>query len=360
MQRHLGRLSLHHCRLWQHGEWLCLCHWLDWRFRLSGCIHASPKAQDWWSCGRLPSSRFLRSLGNYRSRAIWLGKGLWPLPWLEWIWLHGEWRWILPEWHWWQCNCSPSDHGLSDRGLVRFFRSIGLFRAEEDWFAPIQWPCGRGRHRFSSSLSTKGLCFGSRLSFTIQSLLDDDVGKHISRMRRRLFRNALEKWSFLWKEGLQCVTSHCTECSFCSFPYRTIVANFTINSSQLHLAIWESRVIFGEFFLSRRGSEVLWPRRKNAATLRYVSVLQATSKVSALYDVDTIPSNAFSGFGRKNSRVRVQWWVASFFKIYRSFTSYTQNEFHCFILFTNFHCHMPTWRNTRLQSSSVLGSRLGR
>ena len=99
------------------------------------------------------------------------------------------------------------------------------------------------------------------------------------------------------------MTSHCTECSFCSFPYRTIVANFTINSSQLHLAIRESRVIFGEFFLSRRGSEVLWPGRKNAATLRYVSVLQATSKVSALYDVDTIPSNALSGFRRKSSRM---------------------------------------------------------
>ena len=110
------------------------------------------------------------------------------------------------------------------------------------------------------------------------------------------------------------MTSHCTECSFCSFPYRTIVANFTINSSQLHLAIRESRVIFGEFFLSRRGSEVLWPRRKNAATLRYVSVLQATSKVSALYDVDTILPHALTGFRRKNGRVRVQWWVASFFR----------------------------------------------
>lgn len=100
------------------------------------------------------------------------------------------------------------------------------------------------------------------------------------------------------------MTSHCTECSFCSFPYRTIVANFTINSSQLHLAIRESRVIFGEFFImSRRGSEVLWPRRKNAAAFRYVSVLQATSKVSALYDVNTIPSNALSGFRRKSSRV---------------------------------------------------------
>ena len=113
-----GRLSVHHCRLWQHGKRQCFCHWFDWRFCLYRWIHAVAKAQDWWPCGCLPSARLLRCLGAYRYRFVWLGQGHWPLPWLERLRLHGEWWWILQDRHRWQCYCSPIYHGLGDRPLV--------------------------------------------------------------------------------------------------------------------------------------------------------------------------------------------------------------------------------------------------
>mmetsp|Transcript_24305 Transcript_24305/g.50404 ORF Transcript_24305/g.50404 Transcript_24305/m.50404 type:complete len:215 (+) Transcript_24305:611-1255(+) len=44
VQRHPGRPGLHHGRLRQHGERKRCCHRLDWRFCVSGSIHAAAKA----------------------------------------------------------------------------------------------------------------------------------------------------------------------------------------------------------------------------------------------------------------------------------------------------------------------------
>ena len=140
VQWYPGRLSVHHCRMWQHGMWQCLCHWGGGSYCLSSCIHTSQKAQNWWPCGCLPSALLLWCLGSYGFRIVWLGQGHWPLPWLEWIRLYGEWRWVLPDWHWCSCPCSPRYYDLGYCRLVSYHLRFPFLRPQEVRYARLQWP----------------------------------------------------------------------------------------------------------------------------------------------------------------------------------------------------------------------------
>ena len=140
-----------------------------------GRIYASPEAAHWWPGGCQPSPRLLWSLGSHRRRPVRLGSGYRPLPWMEWIWLHGKWRRWLPEKHWWHCYWSSIHHGLGDCALVWYLVRHWFLPAEDHRFASHQWPCRRGGLWFSSPLSTQGLRFGRKVSLTIQSLLHYDL-----------------------------------------------------------------------------------------------------------------------------------------------------------------------------------------
>ena len=112
---------------------------------------------------------------------------------------------------------------------------------------------------------------------------------------------------------------------------------FPMNSSQLHLAIRESRVIFGDFLIVLFQGEAHKSCGRVASMQPSFSVLQTFSKALSSYDVVTIAPNAFSGFRRKSSRV--QWRVASF----AIYTSYTVIQvIHAISLFHSLHkCSLP-------------------